>query len=243
MRKKILVLSMGFALFAFTAFAQTSRSTSQSGANQSSDVTAGQQSDSNQTGGMSDQSTQAQPSMPQSGTNTPGTSSQSAADQNGAVPASNDATMEGCIVSQGSDYFLQSPNGAPIRLQGPDIASYVGQQVRVHGAEANGANTAAGADNGMNASGSLGSNNSASNSQSQSTSPAYPNAGSGSVSDNSSASSDSSVPQAPAFQVDRVEILSTTCQASDINQNQSNPDQQQPGPQHGQPSPPDQRPQ
>jgi hypothetical protein len=239
MEKKILVLPLGCALFAFTAFAQTTNDSAsgmpQSGTNQSSDVTSGQQTDSNQTGGMSDQSTQAQPSIPQSDTNTPGTSNQSAADQTGAAPMSNTATIEGCVVSQGSDYYLQSENGAPIRLSGSDVGSYVGRKIRVHGAEANTSDSNTNkTDNGVNASsGSQNSDMSASNGESQSAdnpnNSAAVSGNSESTSSNDPASSATSNGlESQAFQVDRIEVLSSACPAADMTQHQPNQGDQQP---------------
>src|SRR5207237_1951510 len=46
-------------------------------------------------------------------------------------------TVEGCIVSSGTEFFLQPKHGKMIRLtdQGADLQSHVNHRVKVHGAE------------------------------------------------------------------------------------------------------------
>lgn len=42
-------------------------------------------------------------------------------------------TLEGCVVSEGSDYFLVPSSGSPIHISGGDISHHVGHKVSVHG--------------------------------------------------------------------------------------------------------------
>lgn len=87
-----------------------------------------------------------------SGTTT-GSAGGSMAGANGAAAIGN--SLEGCLVQQGTDYFIQptkgNNKGAMIRLipqSGQDFSAQVGHKVKVHGAAqmaANGASTAPGA--------------------------------------------------------------------------------------------------
>jgi len=60
----------------------------------------------------------------------------SMASQAGSQAASDtEQMMEGCIIREQSDYFLEPINGQEVHLSGPDVAQHVNHHVRVHGNE------------------------------------------------------------------------------------------------------------
>ena len=122
-------------------------------------------------------------------------------------------SVEGCIVRERTDYFLQPENGAPIKLNSTeDLSQHVGHHVRVQGTEANhGAGTATSA-------GATGTEN---------PSPSSNPSGSGSpaTSANPGSSSSAAGNQSGAnreIQVTKVQMISETCPANIQNRiNQS----------------------
>jgi hypothetical protein len=83
-----------------------------------------------QTAGSSSGSSQ---SSAQTGSSS-GTSG-SMASQAGSQTAGSDTEqmMEGCIIREQQDYFLEPINGQEVHLSGPDVAQHVNHQVRIHG--------------------------------------------------------------------------------------------------------------
>lgn len=122
----------------------------------------------------------------------PSTSSSQASSSSTASNSGQQASVEGCIVRQQTDYFLQPENGSPIKLNSTeDLSKHVGHHVRVEGSE--------------NSMGSSSSNTSG---------------GSSSASNPASTSSSSNANQ--EIQVTRVQMISETCPANIQNKiNQS----------------------
>jgi hypothetical protein len=86
-----------------------------------------------QTAGSSSESAQ---SSAQTGSSS-GTSG-SMASQAGSQAASGSDTeqmMEGCIIKEQQDYYLEPINGQEVHLNGPDVAQHVNHHVRIHGNE------------------------------------------------------------------------------------------------------------
>lgn len=88
-------------------------------------------------GQSSDQSSATQNSASSVQNSSSAAANQSANDQSAASSGSASAgeSMEGCVVKQETDYFIQPVNGNRLHLnaQSTDLSSYVGQDVRVHG--------------------------------------------------------------------------------------------------------------
>lgn len=60
----------------------------------------------------------------------------SMASQSGSQASSGSDTeqmMEGCIIQDQQDYFLEPISGPEVHLNGPDVAQHVNHQVRIHG--------------------------------------------------------------------------------------------------------------
>ena len=137
-------------------------------------------------------------------------------------------TVEGCIVSSGTDFFLQPKHGKMIRLtdQGADLQSHVNHRVKVHGAE----QTA-----GMAGNGTAASNPSASSTQTAASSPSsatnpdqataanQPGAQSGNLPQSGAAGTASSTNidrnnvSNKEITVTRVDMVSETCPADWMN--------------------------
>jgi hypothetical protein len=86
-----------------------------------------------QTAGSSSGSSQ---SSPQTGSSS-GTSG-SMASQAGSQASSGSDTeqmMEGCIIREQQDYYLEPINGQEVHLNGPDVPQHVNHHVRIHGNE------------------------------------------------------------------------------------------------------------
>ena len=86
-----------------------------------------------QTAGSSSGSSQ---SSAQTGSSS-GTSG-SMASQAGSQTSSGSDTeqmMEGCIIREQQDYYLEPINGQEVHLNGPDVAQHVNHHVRIHGNE------------------------------------------------------------------------------------------------------------
>jgi len=86
-----------------------------------------------QTAGSSSGSSQ---SSAQTGSSS-GTSG-SMASQAGSQASSGSDTeqmMEGCIIREQQDYYLEPINGQEVHLNGPDVAQHVNHHVRIHGNE------------------------------------------------------------------------------------------------------------
>ena len=85
-----------------------------------------------QTAGSSSDSSQ---SSAQTGSSS-GTSG-SMASQAGSQTAGSDTEqmMEGCIIRDQQDYYLEPINGQEVHLNGPDVAQHVNHHVRIHGNE------------------------------------------------------------------------------------------------------------
>ena len=142
MRKYTPFMMAATLLFAVSMFAQSS---SQNPATQNSGAAAQSNSSSTSSTGANQNPSGAQTTMPSSTSSSPSTSSN--ATQNPTQSSSNsqnsaensastqDQTMEGCLVKEQTDYFIQPVSGSRMRLRADnqDLSGYVGQDVRVHG--------------------------------------------------------------------------------------------------------------
>jgi hypothetical protein len=118
MRKPLLIVVTILMFFAFSAFAQDNPSSPSSASPSAQSGSQGTQPSSGSTGSMSQGSGQS--------------SSNSSMSGGGA----NDQTIEGCIVKQETDYYIQpSSGGAPTKVSGSDVAAHVGHHVVVHGSQ------------------------------------------------------------------------------------------------------------
>ncbi len=136
MVKKLPLLLTFLALFAWAAYAQTS-STSQQG--QSGSDTHTNATEPNNTGNTANgPSAQRRSDQDQQGSS----SATGSMDQNQSGSATSGQSMEGCIVQEETDYYLQPENGQRIKLNGsPDVKGNVGHHVRVHGNLENGSSS------------------------------------------------------------------------------------------------------
>ena len=202
MRKYILIVPIILALCLFTAFAAAQSSTSNDNNNNSSGSSI-------QNGGTT--SSQSGASGMQNDQSTAG-SIGSTSDQ-----ASNSAsakTLEGCIVKENTDYFIQPASGDRERLSSSqDLSSQVGHHVRVEGSEQS--NTAA-SNNRTSTSGSA-----SSETQNNANGSIAGNAGSSNATGTGPAANNSW--NGKDFLVTKVDTISESCPAdiqNKINQNQ-----------------------
>ncbi|HLH05850.1 MAG TPA: hypothetical protein VKW78_01290 [Terriglobales bacterium] len=82
-----------------------------------------------------------------------------AENQTSSANSGNQKVLEGCIIRDRRDYYLEPISGQEVRLQGSQVGKHVNHHVRVHGTE-EGASSAA---NNSGASSSMGSNAESSN--------------------------------------------------------------------------------
>ena len=66
---------------------------------------------------------------------TSGASSSMASQAGSQASSDTEQMMEGCIIREQSDYFLEPISGQEVHLNGPDVAQHVNHQVRIHGNE------------------------------------------------------------------------------------------------------------
>src|SRR3954454_22595419 len=130
MRKYILSLFTVFALCLLTAMAAAQTPGGTTGVNQQdSSKNEGKKSDS-----ISKDASQS--SAPVTGSQTDpysvnsGPNSRSAEAGAGDTSSSGKKTLEGCIVREQTDYFIQPKDGDRERLTGSDVSSHVGHQVK-----------------------------------------------------------------------------------------------------------------
>jgi hypothetical protein len=134
MRKYTPLMMAATLLFAVSMFAQSS---SQNPATQNSGAAAQSNSSSTSSSGANQSSSGAQSAMPSSTSSSPSTSQNPSSSQNSASDSASgqDELMEGCLVKEQTDYFIQPVSGERMRLRADnqDLSGYVGQDVRVHG--------------------------------------------------------------------------------------------------------------
>lgn len=240
MRKYILVLLTIFALALFTgvAAAQSSSSSSNSSNNNASSSTSSDSSMQNgsttnqngtatdQTGATTGQKNEQSPTGSLNTANSANSSSKSTMADNTDA----NKTVDGCIVKEKTDYFIQPASGERERLSGSqDLASHVGHHVRVEGTE----QSAMASNSGSNPSGSSDTNTTASNDRSSTSGTASSetqnnangsiagNAGSSNATGTSASSSDNNW-SGKDLLVTRVDMVSESCPAdiqSKIDQN------------------------
>lgn len=198
--KRVLSFALPFILaVALGAWAQSDTTPSPSSTNQ---ATSPSSSSSTQSNTQDSTSTQVNPAtsstMSQSGTST-----------------TNQSSLEGCIVKQETDYFLQPETGQAVKLNSSqDLSQHVGHRVRVEGNVNNAVNS--------NASGAE------SNSSANSSSAANGSYGANSGASTGKAENGSSSPsgtQYQTFDVTRVDMISESCPSG--MQNQSVPNNSQ----------------
>ena len=150
------------------------------------------------------------PSSSSSSTQTPSASSGQSTASDQAAANSGEQTLDGCIVKEQADYFIQPESGDRERLTGSqDLSPHVGHHVKVHGLEA--ANSA-----------STGSSSNASDrtSTSGTASKETQNNAAGSMAGNAGSSnatgtgSHASNVSGKNFNVTRVDMVSESCPAS-----------------------------
>jgi hypothetical protein len=134
MRKYTPLMMAATLLFAVSMFAQSS---SQNPATQNSGAAAQSNSSSTSSSGANQSSSGAQSAMPSSTSSSPSTSQNPSSSQNSASNSASgqDELMEGCLVKEQTDYFIQPVSGERMRLRADnqDLSGYVGQDVRIHG--------------------------------------------------------------------------------------------------------------
>ena len=76
-------------------------------------------------------------SSAQTGTSsgTSGSMASQAGSQAASGGSDTEQMMEGCIVREQQDYYLEPINGQEVHLNGPDVAQHVNHHVRIHGNE------------------------------------------------------------------------------------------------------------
>lgn len=204
MRRNLFLLVAVFTLFVFTAFAMAQTPGGTTGASQNSST-----SNSNS---ATQQATDS--SQPVSGAATSPYSVNSGPNGRAAesTPTSSgsEKTIDGCIVKEQTDYFIQPASGDREKLSGSDVSAHVGHHVTLHGTDAansTSSNSSAGtgsAETQNNAAGSMAGNAGSSNAT-------------GTASNSSNASS-------KEFNVTKVDMVSESCPAdiqSKIDQNKS----------------------
>lgn len=155
------------------------------------------------------------------GAMTPTPTSPSSVNQTDVGSTSQNQTLEGCVISQGGDFFLvPASSGGLIHLSGGDLSSHVGQHVKLNGPERGtgidtGA-TAASSNSGSLAPGTATQTNSASGTGSNTTLA-------GNTVHNEKSSGESNSPAnsrnwSQEMTVDKVSVISSNC-PSDIQKN------------------------
>ena len=225
MRKYILSLFTVLALCLFTVMAAAQTPGGTTGVNANSSSNEGQNPNS-----VSKDA--AQSSAPTTGSQTDaysvnsGSNGRAANSTPGDTSSTGEKTLEGCIVREQTDYFIQPKTGDRERLTGSqDLSSHVGHQVKVHGMEQS--STAANSNGNVGVSGTAGTSGSmASNSDRTSTSGSAKsetennaagsiagNAGSSNATGTGASSSSSNNWTGKDFMVTRVDMVSESCPA------------------------------
>lgn len=212
MRRNLLILIAVFTLFVFTAFAMAQTPGGTTGVSQGSGSNS---SSSNASSSPNPQNS----SQPVTGAATDPYSVKSGANgraaDSGPASSASEKTLDGCIVKEQTDYFIQPASGDREKLTGTDVSSHVGHHVTLHGTE-----TASAAS----------SNSSDRSSTSGTGSAETQNNAAGSMAGNSGSSnatgtaSNSSNPSGKDFNVTKVDMVSESCPAdiqSKIDQNKS----------------------
>ena len=134
MRKYTPLMMAATLLFAVSMFAQSS---GQNPATQNSGAAAQSNSTSTSSMNANQSSSGAQTTMPSSTSSSPSTSQNPSSSQNSASNSASgqEESMEGCLVKEQTDYFIQPVSGERMRLRADnqDLSGYVGQDVRIHG--------------------------------------------------------------------------------------------------------------
>jgi hypothetical protein len=138
MRKYTRLMMASTLLFALSMFAQSS---SQNPATQNSGTAAQSSGSSTSSTDANQNPSGAQTSMPSSTSSSPSASSNATQSASGSQNSANNSasgqeeTMEGCLVKEQTDYFVQPVSGSRMRLRADnqDLSGYVGQDVRIHG--------------------------------------------------------------------------------------------------------------
>jgi len=187
MRKLVLVLATIFALCLFTALAVAQTPGGTTGVNANSSQNS------------SNSSSPADSSAAVSGSQT---------DPNSVNAASGEKTVDGCVVKEQSDYFIQPKDGDRERLAGTqDFSSHVGHEVKVHGTEQAAAAASTGAVSGSDRTSTSGS--AKTESQNNAAGSMAGNAGSSNASGTSGFASNNE----RSFTVTKVEMVSASCPA------------------------------
>ena len=202
MRKQLLILTASAALCAFTTFAAAQTPGGTTGVNQSSPQDSGA-SPSNPTANSSAPVTGAatDPNTVNSGKQASSSSSEHA----GAD------TLEGCVVKEQTDYFLQPATGDRVHLSGAaDLSSHVGHDVKVSGTNQSASASSAGTSGTMASSDRSSTSGTASKeTQNNASGSIAGNAGSSNASGTGSAASSST----RDFMVTKVDMVSESCPA------------------------------
>jgi hypothetical protein len=223
MRKLAFVFTTVLALCLFTVFAVAQTPGGTTGTNSSNNPSNSPNSVSNDA---------QQSSAPVTGSQTDPYSVNSGSNGRAANSAASDSnsagekTLEGCIVKEQTDYFIQPRDGDRERLTGSqDLSSHVGHQVKVHGTEQS--NTTANSTGNVGVSGTAGTSGSmASNSDRTATSGSAKsetqnnaagsiagNAGSSNATGTASSSSANNNWTGKDFMVTKVDMMSDSCPA------------------------------
>jgi hypothetical protein len=181
--KRTLFLLFVVVLFAMFAVAQTSSSTSSSTTTNPSTSSSSTMSTPQSDTTSSSSQTSTPSSNPQSTSPSGSAESQSSAGTSGN-------SLDGCIVKEGTEYFIQPTNGSPrVKLNtSEDLSAHVGHHVKVEGTPSTGSSNAS--NMGSSSTGTTGSSNMGASSQG------------------------SSSGMGETFNVTRVDMISTTCPTS-----------------------------
>jgi hypothetical protein len=113
-----------------------------------------------------------------------GSMSSQAGSQTSSAGSDTEQMMEGCIIREQQDYYLEPVSGQEVHLSGPDVAQHANHHVRIHGNEQpNQSNTSS-------------------------------SAGTSGTMAGSSSSGSSSAANPPEFLVTRVDMVSESCPAN-----------------------------
>ena len=144
MKKYFSALLVAPLFFGVSAFAQSSNSNSalqnsgtavqNSGSSSSTTTKQGAASDQNSAQSSTNSGQAAAPSSSNSSQSALSSSSNTQASSGNSASAA-DESLEGCVVKQETDYFIQPVSGSRVHLNAKNqhLSGYVGQDVRVHG--------------------------------------------------------------------------------------------------------------
>ncbi len=212
-----LVAILALCLFTVFAIAQTPGGTT--GTNDNSSNSAGSATSNPQNSSQPVTGSSTDPYSVKSGAN--GRAADSGASDSTSAGA--EKTLDGCIVKEQTDYFIQPASGDAERLIGSDVSAHAGHHVKVHGSEAAGSGSSASNSSASSSERTATSGSASTEAQNNSAGSMAGNAGSSNASGNSGfASGDKWTGK--NFSVTKVDMVSESCPAdiqSKIDQHKS----------------------